>query len=118
MSSGKRQPFCLGLNVLSPKQEGALVLDDIYIRIFMDENVSIIHNSIEVCFWVLIDNKLALIWMIAWHRRGDQSLSVQMLLEKKIEFRTPFPGMYSMEKVNCRPLLLPLHRFTPRFGSF
>ena len=53
MSSEKRQPFCLGLNALSPKQEGALVLDDVYNRIFMDENVSIIHNSIEVCLWGL-----------------------------------------------------------------
>ena len=106
MSSGKRRPSCLGLNVLKwlgigsfckvvatfsyvgrsfnslrPRQMAAILADDIFKWIFLNENVII---SIEISLKFVpkggINNIPALVQIMAWRRPGDKPLSGPMMV--------------------------------------
>ena len=110
MSSGKWQPFCLGLNVLimqvpfytgltavillptnalapdsvntlRPRQDGRHFADDIFKCIFLNENV-----WIPIKIWLKfvpkgrINNMPALVQIMAWRGPGDKPLSEPMMV--------------------------------------
>ena len=70
------QKPCACFNTLRPKQNGRFFPDDIFIWIFLDENVSI-SNKIPLKFVSkgLINNIPALVQIMAWWGRGDKPLS-------------------------------------------
>ena len=58
----------------------AILADDILKRIFLNENVSIlIQISLKFVPKGLIDNKSALVQVMAWRRIGDKPLSEPMI---------------------------------------
>ena len=58
----------------------AILADDIFKRIFLNENVSIlIQISLKFVPECPIDNKSALVQVMAWRRTGDKPLSEPMM---------------------------------------
>ena len=58
----------------------AILADDIFKRIFLNENVKIlIQISLQFVPRGPIDNKSALVQVMAWRRTGDKPLSEPML---------------------------------------
>ena len=101
VSSAKRGPFCLGLNVLNtqtcqetsvdrriprfntlrPRQDGRHFADDILTCIFFNENGCIlIRFSLKYVRRGSIDNNLALVQIMTWRRSGDKPLSEPMMI--------------------------------------
>ena len=65
------------INKLRPRQNGRHFADDIFKYIFLNENAWItIKISLKFVPKGPINNILALIQIMAWHRPGDQPLSV------------------------------------------
>ena len=86
MSSGKWWPFCLGLNVLinsSPHgQMAAILADDTFLCILLNENDRIpIQISRRFVPRSPIDNKPALVHVMAWRRTGGKPLSEPILIQ-------------------------------------
>ena len=68
-------------NTLRPRQNGRHFADDIFKRIFMNENVGIsINISLKLVPKNLINNIPALVQMMAWRRPGDKPLSEPMIV--------------------------------------
>ena len=69
------------VNTLRPRQDGRHFADDIFKRIFLNENVSI---SIKISLKFIpngpIDNIPALVQIMAWRRLGDKPLYEPMLV--------------------------------------
>ena len=64
------------LNTLKPRQNGRDFADDIFKCIFLNEDVWIpLELSLKFVHKVRINNILALVQIMAWHRRGDKPLS-------------------------------------------
>ena len=101
VSSAKRRPFCLGLNVLNatrtpvtasgmiittvntlrPRQNGRHFADDIFKCIFLNESVWIpIEISLKLVPKGPINNIPALVQIMAWRRPGDKPLSEPMMV--------------------------------------
>ena len=58
----------------------AILVDDIFKRIFVNENIRIsIQISLKFVPKSLIDNKPALVQAMAWRRKGDKPLPEVMM---------------------------------------
>ena len=69
-----------GLNTLRPRQNGRRAPDDIFKRIFMNENIWVsIKVSLKFVPKVPINNTPALVQIMAWRRPGDKPLSEPMM---------------------------------------
>ena len=69
------------LNTLRPRQNGRLFADDIFKRIFLNENVGIsIKISLKFVHKGQINNIPALVQIMAWCRPGDKPLSEPMVV--------------------------------------
>ena len=84
MSSAKMQPSCLSINVFNTlrlRQNGRRFTDDIFKRIFLNENVRIsIKISLKFVPRGPINIIPALVQIMAWRRPGDKPLSEPMLV--------------------------------------
>ena len=61
---------------------GAILADDIFKRIFLNENVSIsIQISLKFVPKGPIENKSALVQVMAWRRTGNKSLPEAMMTQ-------------------------------------
>ena len=68
-------------NTLRPRQNGRDFPDDIFKRIFLNENVwTSIEFSVKFASNVRIDNIPALVQIMAWRRPGDKPLSEPMVV--------------------------------------
>ena len=68
-------------NTLRPRQNGRHFADDIFKRIFLNENVRIsIKISLKFVPKGRIDNIPALVQIMAWRRAGDKPLSEPMMV--------------------------------------
>ena len=68
-------------NTLRPRQNGRHVPDDIFKRIFLNENVIIsIKISLKFVPKSQITNNLSLVQIMAWRRSGDKPLSEPMMV--------------------------------------
>ena len=78
--SWRHHESCL-INTLRPRQYGCHFADDIFKCIFLNENVSFsIKISLNFVPKGRINNIYALVQIMAWHRRGDKSLSEPMMV--------------------------------------
>ena len=69
------------VNPLRPRQNGHRFADDIFKRIFLNENVKIsIKISLKFVPKGPINNNPALVQIIAWRQPGDKPLSESMLV--------------------------------------
>ena len=69
------------LNTLRPRQDGRHFPDDIFICIFLNENVWIsLKISLKFVPKVWINNIPTLVQIMAWHRPGDKPLSEPMVI--------------------------------------
>ena len=58
----------------------AILADHIFNCIFLNKNVRIpIQISLKYVSWSPIDNKPALVQVMAWHRTGDKPLAAPMM---------------------------------------
>ena len=72
---------CCSVNTLRPMQNGRHFPDDIFKRIFLNQNVRIpIYISLEFVSKGPINNIPALVQIMAWRRPGDKPLSETMLV--------------------------------------
>ena len=70
----------LGLNSSPPGQNGPHFADDIFKRIFLNENIWISNKiSLKYVPWGVIDNMAALVQIMAWCRPGVKPLSESMM---------------------------------------
>ena len=70
------QAIVLYINTLRPRQNGRHFADDIFKRIFLNQNVWIpIETSLKFVPKGSINNNPALFQIMAWRRPGDKSLS-------------------------------------------
>ena len=68
-------------NPLRPRQNGRHFADDIFKRIFINQNIWFsIKISLKFVPWGLINNIPALIQIMAWRRPGDKPLSEPMMV--------------------------------------
>ena len=73
--------LCVQVNTLRPRQNGRHFADDIFKRIFFNENVRIsIKISLKFVPKGPINNIKALVQIMAWRRPGDKPLSEAMLV--------------------------------------
>ena len=69
------------LNKLRPRQNGRHFANDIFKRIFVNENIWIlINNSLKFVPKDSINNIPALVQIMAWRRPGDKPLSEPMMV--------------------------------------
>ena len=69
------------INTLRPRQNGRHFPDNIFKRIFLNQNVRIpIDISLEFVPKGPINNILAVVQIMAWRRPGDKPLSETMLV--------------------------------------
>ena len=70
------------VNTLRPRQNGRHFADDIFKRIFLNENILIpIKISLKFVPKGLINNIPALVQIMAWRRPGDKPLSETMMVD-------------------------------------
>ena len=70
-----------GINTLRPRQNGRHFADDIFKRIFLNENIWIlIKISLKFVPKGSINNIPALVQKMAWRRPGDKPLSGPMMV--------------------------------------
>ena len=73
--------WTVSFNTLRPRQNGCLFADDIFKRIFLNENIWIsITISLKFVPKGPINNIPALVQIMAWRRPGDKPLSEPMLV--------------------------------------
>ena len=71
----------ISVNTLKPSQNGRHFADDIFKRIFVNENVRIsIKISLKFVPKGPINNIPALVQIMAWRRAGDKPLSETMMV--------------------------------------
>ena len=72
----------MGLTHLPLDKMAAILADDIFKHIFLDENASIlIQVSLKFVPKGPIDNKSALVQVMAWRRTGDKPLPEAMMTQ-------------------------------------
>ena len=72
---------CWAINALRPRQNGCHLADNIFKRIFLNENIWIpIEISLKFVPKGSINNIPALIQIMAWRRPGDKPLSEPMMV--------------------------------------
>ena len=70
------------INSSPPGQNGRHFADDMFKRIFLNENIWTSNKmSLKYVPWVLIDSMTALVQIMAWCRPGDKPLSEPMLTQ-------------------------------------
>ena len=78
------------INTLRPRQNGRHFPDDIFKRIFLNQNIRIpINISLEFVPKGPINNIPALVQIMAWRRSGDKPLSETMLVSLLTHMRHP-----------------------------
>ena len=78
-TTGQHPQHCI--NSLRPRQNGRHSADDIFKRIFLNENIRIsIKISLKFVSKGLIKNIPALVLIMAWRRPGDKPLSEPMMV--------------------------------------
>ena len=69
-------------NSSPPGQNGRHFADDMFKRIFLNENIWILNKiSLKYVPWGLIDNMSALVQIMAWRRPGYKPLFEPMLIQ-------------------------------------
>ena len=69
------------INTLRPRQNGRVLADDIFKCIFLNENVSgLAEIPLKYVPECRIDDKQALVQIMAWRRSGDKPLSKPMMV--------------------------------------
>ena len=69
-----------------------ILADSIFKKIFMNENGRIqIQISLKVVPKSPIDNKSALVWVMAWGQRGNKPLPEPMLVHCQLDLREQNP---------------------------
>ena len=103
------------INTLRPRQNGRYIADDIFKRVFMNENVRIsINISLKFVPKGLINNIPALVQIMAWRRPGDKPLSEPMLVSLSTHICVTRPQWVKMimrwqrRRVRCK--------WMPEFG--
>ena len=77
-----KTPGAVQLTHLPPRQNGRHFADVRFNRIFLNENIRIsIQFSLKVVFKGPIDNKSALVPVMAWRQLGDKPLPEPMLTQ-------------------------------------
>ena len=78
---GKTAFYLFHINTLRPKQNGRHFADDIFKRIFLNENEWIsLKISLKFVLQGRINNIPALVQIMAWRRPGDKPLSEPMMV--------------------------------------
>ena len=91
----------IGVNLLGPKQNGCHFADDVFKRIFYNENVWIsLKISMKFVPKAPINNIPALVQMMAWRRPGDKPLSEPMMVNLLIHVCVARPQWVN-QSVNC-----------------
>ena len=86
------------LNTLRPRQNGRHFADDIFKRIFFNENVWIsIKISLKFVHKGPINKIPALVQIMAWHRIGDKPLSELMLISLSMHICVTQPQWVNKE---------------------
>ena len=76
-----RQGYVIGINTLRPIQNGRQFANDIFKRIFLNENIKIsMKISLRFIPKCPIDNSPALVQIMAWRLPGDKPLSEPMMV--------------------------------------
>ena len=79
--TGKVSEVTTRFNTLRPRQNDRHFADDSFKCIFLEENFRIvIKNSLKYVPLGLIENKTALVQIVAWRRIGDKPLSEAILV--------------------------------------
>ena len=79
--SGQRLTLPDGINTLRPRQNGRHFPDDIFMCIFVNENIWLsLKVSLKFVPEVRINNIPALVYIMAWRRPGDKPLSEPMMV--------------------------------------
>ena len=90
------------LNTLRPRQNGRRFADDMFKRIFLNENIRIsIKISLKFVPKGPINNNPALVQIMAWRRSGDKPLSEPMMVSLLTHIWVTRP-----QWVNVRPFLV------------
>ena len=90
----------LTLNTLRPRQNGRHFADDIFKRIFLNENILIpIEISLKFVPKGPINNIPALVQIMAWRRPGDKPLSEPMMVNLTTHICVTRPQWVNM--LNC-----------------
>ena len=77
----KQQPPQVDINTLRPRHNGRHFADDIFKRIFLNEDILIlIKISLKFVPKGSINNIAALVQIMAWRRPGDKPLSEAMMV--------------------------------------
>ena len=106
--AGKQQPPQVDINTLRPRHNGRHFADDIFKRIFLNEDILIpIKISLKFVPKGSINNIAALVQIMAWRRPGDKPLSEPMMVSllthicvSRPQWVNPLmPG--SRLKINC-----------------
>ena len=72
----------MSINTLRPRQNGRHFADDIFKRIFLNENILIlIQISLKFVPKGSINNIPALVQIMAWRRTGDKQISEPMMTQ-------------------------------------
>ena len=80
------------INTLRPGQDGRHLADDIFTRIFFNENCCIlIKFSLKYVRKDPNDNNPALVQIMAWRRSGDKPLSEPMMISLPTHIRGTRP---------------------------
>ena len=106
--------FCMtqssvgAINTLRPRQNGRHFADDIFKRIFLDENIRIsIKISLKFVPKGPINNIPTLVQIMAWRRPGDKPLSEPMMVRShwrihELNFRFSNCWPWDMRKEFCK----------------
>ena len=91
------------INTLRPRQHGRHFADDTFKRIFLNENVEILIDiSLKFVPKGPINNNLALVQLMAWHRSGDKPLSEPMMVSLLTHICVTRPEWVNkQEKASC-----------------
>ena len=94
--------FTKELNTLRPRRNWQHLADDIFKRIFFNENVRIsINNSLKFVPKGPINNIPALVQIMAWRRPGDKPLSEPMVVSLTTHICVTRPQWVKPSLANC-----------------
>ena len=97
------EPLSKALNTLRPRQNGRHLADDIFKRIYLNENVGIpIKISLKFVPQGPINNIQPLVQIMAWRRPGDKPLSEPVLVRLPTHICVTRPQwVKSYERMGC-----------------
>ena len=92
-------------NTLRPKQNGRHFADDIFKRILLNANVRIFNQiSLKLVPMSPVNNKSALVQIMAWRRPGDKPLSERKmvyLIDAYMRYSASMSFNYSHPRLRC-----------------